>query len=268
MCKYLTASILALVTILLTIPPNLSSSSSTFKDDDQDPNQCCRLSTNPNDIKFLLFPDERNPDYYTEIIFNDVESLANSLFQPGIQTILITHGFRSDFNSPSCKNPKRALLQYGPGPSKANIIVATWGPLSTPFPLTFSLNWYTHVLENVPIVGERIGDFIKFLVGQEVVRLDQIYLIGHSLGAHVMGIAGKQVQKTFGNNQKVGRITAKQLLLFSLIIRMLGLDPALVGKWPEDDSLNLINGDAFFIDIIHTNSGKLGMIGQVNNKLT
>ncbi|CAG9830871.1 unnamed protein product [Diabrotica balteata] len=75
-----------------------------------------------------------------------------------------------------------------------------------------------------------------------------IHLIGHSLGAHVSGFAGRRLKR------RISRIT--------------GLDPALPGF-----DINLVKGerlnkkDADFVDIIHTCAGFLGIrdpIGHVD----
>lgn len=71
----------------------------------------------------------------------------------------------------------------------------------------------------------------------------KITLIGHSLGAHIAGIAGKQVFEISG--QKVGRIT--------------GLDPAgpCFSTIGSDGKLDA--SDAAYVDVIHTNGGMLGL---------
>jgi len=72
-----------------------------------------------------------------------------------------------------------------------------------------------------------------------------VHLIGHSYGAYISAFAGGHVQKT--NNKKLKRIT--------------GLDP---GNFSDE---KLQNGDAEFVDIIHTNPGVGGTstnLGTVN----
>jgi surfactin synthase thioesterase subunit len=51
-------------------------------------------------------------------------------------------------------------------------------------------------------VGAHVAELINFLVAQTGAKLDDFHLIGHSLGAHVAGFAGKSI-----STGKVGRIT-------------------------------------------------------------
>ena len=72
--------------------------------------------------------------------------------------------------------------------------------------------------------------------------LDNIHLVGHSLGAHVMGSAAKEVQR----------------LGLGKLRRLTGLDPA----YPFFESEDLYpwrvdRSDADLVQILHTNSGFL-----------
>lgn len=81
---------------------------------------------------------------------------------------------------------------------------------------------------------------MKFLI--DVVPVENIHLIGHSLGAHIMGAAGRQFQEM--THLRIPRIT--------------GLDPA-NPCFNEGDVLSgLMRGDADFVDIIHSNNNVLG----------
>ena len=73
------------------------------------------------------------------------------------------------------------------------------------------------------------------------VSLDDLHLVGHSLGAHVVGIMGQTV-KALGLG-KLPRIT--------------GLDPAFPYYEFSGVDSKLSKDDADFVDVIHTNSGLL-----------
>ena len=55
---------------------------------------------------------------------------------------------------------------------------------------------------NTRVVGATIAFFITTLVKTFGISNDKFYLVGHSLGAHVVGYAGKRL-----NNPQVARIT-------------------------------------------------------------
>ncbi|XP_050430934.1 lipase member H-A-like [Adelges cooleyi] len=80
-------------------------------------------------------------------------------------------------------------------------------------------------------VGKTIGKFINYLKdrGQD---LNDVHLIGHSLGAHIVGFAGKRL------NGRLGRIT--------------GLDPAGPLFELNFPKYRLHHTDAQFVDSIHT----------------
>ena len=61
---------------------------------------------------------------------------------------------------------------------------------------------YLTAAENTRPTGEHIAELIDFLVAQTGAKLEDFHLIGHSLGAHVAGFAGKSIR-----SGKVGRIT-------------------------------------------------------------
>lgn len=76
------------------------------------------------------------------------------------------------------------------------------------------------------------------------------HLIGHSLGAHLCGFAGKQYKK----------------LRSSLLERITGLDCAglcFIDAIPDN---RLDFSDAKFVDIIHTDK-KFGMMEEIGNLL-
>lgn len=66
-----------------------------------------------------------------------------------------------------------------------------------------------------------------------------LYVIGHSLGGHVVGYTGKNVEK--------GRINT-----------IYGLDPAGPLFSIEDPNERLANTDAYYVETIHTDIGKYG----------
>lgn len=94
-------------------------------------------------------------------------------------------------------------------------------------------------------MGEEVARFISKLIDMGA-DPEHIHLIGHSLGAHVAGAAGKIFK---------GRMS-----------RITGLDPALPSfdHYKEADQ-RLDQTDAQFVDIIHTCAGTLGLFAPIGH---
>ncbi|XP_063364609.1 pancreatic lipase-related protein 2-like isoform X1 [Cydia amplana] len=99
-------------------------------------------------------------------------------------------------------------------------------------------------------IGEKLGNFLSELVegGQDPSKL---ILIGHSLGAHIAGVAGKRLQQNTG--QQASRIT--------------GLDPAGPCFSKVDAGARLDRSDAAYVDVVHTNAGVLGIKDPVGKRV-
>ncbi|CAB0004108.1 unnamed protein product, partial [Nesidiocoris tenuis] len=115
-----------------------------------------------------------------------------------------------------------------------NVIVIDFGGLA------FTV-WYYHIAANSYKIGRYTGRFILFLID---CGLDPrlVHLMGHSLGAHVVGFAGKEVKEA---GKLVGRIT--------------GLDPNNFGYGRSSPEYRLAPDDAEFTDCITTNYGSMGI---------
>lgn len=64
---------------------------------------------------------------------------------------------------------------------------------------------YDKSTANTRVVGATVGKMVEALMKNTGVSLSNVHLIGHSLGAQIMGYAGKELRR-FG---QVGRITGK-----------------------------------------------------------
>lgn len=108
--------------------------------------------------------------------------------------------------------------------------------------LTFTTIIVTHVIFS----GDTIANEIVFLHKQKKVPLANFQVIGHSLGAHIAGFAGKSVKRLTGS--KISRVT--------------GLDAAgpLFEVPPMAKSKRLSDEDATVVETLHTNGGMLGYL--------
>ncbi|CAG2122257.1 unnamed protein product, partial [Medioppia subpectinata] len=108
--------------------------------------------------------------------------------------------------------------------NKYNIILVAWGKGA-------KISSYYLAAANTQVVGGLVAYFINRLCEIYNIKNDKFSLIGHSLGAHVMGQAGRRLY-----NPRVARIT--------------GLDPA--GPGFRDDARRLNRNDASLVVILHT----------------
>lgn len=95
-------------------------------------------------------------------------------------------------------------------------------------------------LNGVPKSAAELAAAVAYIRTQNSTSF--IHLLGHSIGAHVVGQAGKMLQQN--HSITVDRIT--------------GLDPAKPLFYDGDDDKSLTRDDAKFVDIIHTNPACLG----------
>lgn len=71
-------------------------------------------------------------------------------------------------------------------------------------------------------------------------RLDDVTIVGHSLGSHIAGRAAKQLKSP-------GKIAC-----------IIGLDPASVGYDFFETSKRLAHTDAEYVQVVHTDGDKFG----------
>ncbi len=99
--------------------------------------------------------------------------------------------------------------------------------------------------ENAVKVGEYAGEFLGDLVALTGLDPAQVHLVGHSYGSQAAGQMGRSARALTGG-VPVGRVTA--------------LEPAFPWFRWHDASLVVGAGDAEFVDVWHTNSGKLAEV--------
>ncbi|CAH4035432.1 endothelial lipase isoform X1 [Pieris brassicae] len=169
---------------------------------------------------------------------NDLRSLTRTRFNTSHPTIIYLFGFSEASTGISTLTLKNAYLSTG----EYNFVSVDWSRLVA-FP------WYVSAVQNTRYMGKRLADFIQFL-NSAGVPAGSLHVIGFSLGAEAAGFTGKELKR---RGLLLGRIT--------------GLDPAYPGYSLYDSGGHLSNGDAAFVDVIHTNPGVFGFpqpIGDVD----
>lgn len=108
---------------------------------------------------------------------------------------IVTHGWESSADKNAVINIKNAYLAT----MDVNVIAVDWSPIADSF-------LYPIVAYQTKDVGLYVGQFLDALSARYGVHGDQIHLIGHSLGAHVMGRAAATTKL------KVDRITGNSYI--------------------------------------------------------
>ncbi|KAG5673485.1 hypothetical protein PVAND_003529 [Polypedilum vanderplanki] len=177
------------------------------------------------DMFFLLFT-RSNPTEGQRITWS-AESIGQSNFRRGAQTRILIHGWTTSSEATENIFTTRDFLTFG----DYNVIVVDWS-------VGASANYITS-RNRVGQAGEIVARLIDFLHQNNYVDLSNINLIGHSLGSHVAGFTGKNVQS--------GKVNA-----------IFGTDPAGPLFNINNPSNRLDVDDAIYTEAIHTNAGTLG----------
>ncbi|KOB76724.1 Vitellogenin [Operophtera brumata] len=103
-------------------------------------------------------------------------------------------------------------------------------------------SYVVNAARNTRKVGTATAEQINKLV-EEGLPLDQLHVIGHSLGSHVAGYIARDLKNKY--NMTVKRLTA--------------LDPAFPAFYPDGVMMEHVSAkDAEFVDVIHTDAGGYG----------
>lgn len=102
---------------------------------------------------------------------------------------MIIHGFTSSVIAEVVRIIKNAYLKTG----DYNVVGVDWSVLCS--------TEYISAMRGVQLAGEALATFIRWLNSMGVSTSD-IHIVGHSLGAHVAGVAGDKLK-----DKQVSRIT-------------------------------------------------------------
>lgn len=187
--------------------------------------------TTPFEASFVEFRLYRqsSPTTYTVLSYSNIANLGSS-FNLNNPFKFIIHGYLDNSDSIWVQDIKTAYLTLG----DYNVILVDWRALSYTF--------YASTTAYDKEIGNYFGDFLVRLRTGLSIAYTSMHLIGHSMGAHACGIAGKWVRSLTGSS--VARIT--------------GLDPAGTSYVLKQDSDKLTATDATFVDVIHTDRYKFG----------
>ncbi|XP_026325964.1 pancreatic triacylglycerol lipase-like [Hyposmocoma kahamanoa] len=188
------------------------------------------IQRNPANNLYLLFT-RANPTSSQTLVMNDGNSIRNSNFNRNRVTVVVVHGWLSNQETDINPAVRDAVL----GRYDANVIVMDWRRLA--------ISDYVTAARGVPDVGRGLGQFINFLNRETGLSLNNVHLVGFSLGSHVVGNAGREL------GGRVARVT--------------GLDPA--GPLWTYSSNKISSNDAIYVEAIHTDGNTLVGLGIGTN---
>uniref|UniRef100_A0A8C3K390 Triacylglycerol lipase n=1 Tax=Calidris pygmaea TaxID=425635 RepID=A0A8C3K390_9CHAR len=194
--------------------------------------QLAGLPSSPEDVntKFLLYTRD-NIIKYQKISATNPLTIKASNFRPHRKTRFLIHGHLVGADLLWITNICRLMFHT----EDVNCILIDWRGGSS--------GLYTDAVNNVRIVGAELVYLVNLLEKDYGYSPANIHFIGHSLGAHVAGEAGRR-------KPGIGRIT--------------GLDPAGPLFQYTPTMVRLDPSDAKFVDIIHTHAGILQTCGHLD----
>lgn len=199
--------------------------------DDDDEEDNTDLTDIENFVFFLLYT-RKNPLRSKPLYVDDEDALKRTKFDPALPTRFVTHGWMNSRKSAACTLIRDAYLKHG----DYNIIVIDWSKIS--------IKGYIWASNRVKRVGEFVSRMIDFLSKHQM-ELSETIVVGHSLGAHVAGIAARNAK---------GEVKS-----------VIGLDPALPRFELVGPGSRISSDDAEYVEIIHTNGGFLGFLSAIGD---
>lgn len=179
----------------------------------------------PFELVVNCVDDEKDCDVFP---FN-LRLLLESSFNPNLQTIIVTSGYRTDGFTDWQERMQEKWLQL----ENVNVILVAWPG--------GNFGYYDAAVANSKVVARQITVLLHYLAelnGQSL-KLEsfssKIHLIGHSLGAHMSAYVGQDL------SGQVDRIT--------------GLDPAGPDFVDFERNFKLDRSDAKLVVALHTNAG-------------
>ncbi|KAK1116964.1 hypothetical protein K0M31_017117 [Melipona bicolor] len=160
-------------------------------------------------------------------------------------SILYIHGFMENTEAENVRVIIRAYLDKG----DVNVILLDWGDIA------YHIN-YVYVASQVAAIGRVVAESLNQLI--ELIDLNTLHVIGHSLGAHIAGKIGKfanisRITEIFTNIcGPVYALTSQK----DINLSNTGLDPAFPLFYPS--ACHIRSTDAEAVVILHTDGGFYG----------
>lgn len=183
-----------------------------------------------DDRVFYYLYTDRNAEVAQIISSQNLSLIEYSNYKPNCSTNIVVHGWMSSALE-SCtqviKNGYLSSSEY----DCLNIFLVDWSDCAS------NLDYFGPAFF-VDNIGQRVSSLIEYLIENLSTSIDKIHLIGHSLGSHVAGFAGKSLQT---KGMKLVWIT--------------GLDPAAPLFYPVPPGHRLSSRDGLCVETLHTTQG-------------
>ncbi|XP_068115013.1 pancreatic triacylglycerol lipase-like [Hyperolius riggenbachi] len=173
--------------------------------------------------RFLLYT-KSNTNNFQEVSAANPSTISASNFRTSRKTRFIIHGFIDKGEESWLTDMCKTMLQV----EDVNCICVDW--------VGGSRTLYTQAANNIRVVGAEVAYFVDILQSNFGYSPANVHVIGHSLGSHAAGEAGKR-------KRGIGRIT--------------GLDPAEPYFQGTPTDVRLDPSDATFVDVIHTDAAPM-----------
>lgn len=183
-----------------------------------------------SDLTYYLYT--RNSET-PHVVKTPYAQFSTTNFDSKKNTFVIVHGWVDDHTADVNTLVRSALFSK----YDVNVIIVDWNPIAS--------QSYSTAQNSVKAVGNYVASFISNLSSGSGISLSSITLIGHSLGAHIVGNAGAALK---------GQIS-----------HIIGLDPASPSFTVADITNRLDPTDAQFVQIIHTNGRFLGFSTSIGH---
>ncbi|XP_039432290.1 phospholipase A1 3-like [Culex pipiens pallens] len=190
----------------------------------------------PNELRSEVTFWCANPNHYDymQVTINDQD--VHYKLDVSKPLLFLTHGWTDNVNRTWVKDIVGDYVTYIGG----NICAVDWSRLA--------LVEYNLAARNTPKVGRYLAKFVKFLLKQGF-SMDQLTLVGHSMGAHISGIAGAALD--------------------GAVPMIVGLDPAgpsFTRPFLVSTDRRLDKSDALFVQAVHTDKNIIGTSTNVGHQ--
>ncbi|XP_041988004.1 phospholipase A1-like [Aricia agestis] len=177
-------------------------------------------------------------NYTSTPLENPLPLLSNTCFNKNLKSMIYAFGYTAGPESKITLAILRSYLKI-----HFNVFLVDWEKESASYPpyLPEAITYTFYAAPNTKKVGKTCGQALNTLA-ESALDLTTTHVIGHSLGAHMMGFCGQELQK-----------------YKKIMTRLTGLDPA----GPVFDysfTSGIGPSSAKFVDVIHTNPGGEGTV--------